>query len=68
VFRLKFLRLEQGVTQRALAKRAKMSNADLCRIESGRTNPTMQELQALGAVLGSTPDRLMDQVIEVSRG
>ena len=67
MYRLKLLRLDARMTQRALAKRARMSNADLCRIESGRTNPTDQELQALGAALVCAPERLMDQ-IEVARG
>jgi transcriptional regulator with XRE-family HTH domain len=66
VYRLKFLRLEQGTSQRALAARAKMSNADLCRIESGRTNPSDRELKALGTALGCAPERLMDHVSEAS--
>lgn len=66
MYRLKFLRLEGGITQRALAKRAGMSNADLCRIEGGRTNPTDQELKALGAALCCPPERLMDHVSESS--
>jgi transcriptional regulator with XRE-family HTH domain len=60
---LKFRRIALGLTQRAVARKAKMFPQVLSDIERGRSNPTPDELTALGKILGE-PDlaRLMVHV------
>ena len=62
MLRLKFLRLERELSQRELAVLAKVTQPELSRIESGRTNPNQRELQALARALGCAPDQLLDHV------
>lgn len=62
VLRLKFLRIERGLSQHQLAALANVPQSDLSRIETGRGIPTRSELSALAAALDCAADRLMDAV------
>jgi transcriptional regulator with XRE-family HTH domain len=63
VLRIKFRRIELNLTQRAVARKAKMFPQVLSDIERGRSNPTPDELTALAKILGeSNPVRLMVHV------
>lgn len=42
---LKTKREQAGLSQREVARRAKMQPAVLCRLESGRSNPTVATVQ-----------------------
>jgi DNA-binding XRE family transcriptional regulator len=50
--RLRELREERGLTQAELARRAGVSNATLCFLESGETQPLPATQRALAAALG----------------
>ena len=56
--KIKRLRVNQGLTQRALAKRAGISNTSLWKIErgGGATAPTLKKL---GDALGVRPSELL---------
>lgn len=56
---LQFLRLEQGLKQPALAKQSGVPQPTISLIESGRLNPTEDELERLGSALGVSPHVLM---------
>jgi transcriptional regulator with XRE-family HTH domain len=62
VLYLKFRRIELRLTQRAVAKKARISTSWLSQIESGRVNPTPDELAGIGKVLDCPTDRLLDHV------
>jgi transcriptional regulator with XRE-family HTH domain len=62
VLRLKFLRLERGLSQHQLAVLTNVRQSELSRIETGRGIPTTSELTALATVLECAADRLMDIV------
>lgn len=70
MLRLKFLRLERGLSQDQLAAATGYSITQpmLSQIESGRFNPTRDELTALADVLGCPTDRLLDHVSAASLG
>ena len=54
------LRSEQGLSQRDLADRSGVSNAEISRLESGgRKNPSPKVLQALAPYLGIAYEELM---------
>ncbi len=67
MIRLKFLRIERGLTQRELADRTQINHSQLCLIESGRLNPRPQELARLADALGCLPERLLEHVIDPMR-
>ena len=61
----KFLRIEQGHSQRGLCRltRNAVKQSELSLIESGRLTPTDRQLQALARALGATPPEvLLEQV------
>lgn len=60
--RLKGLRLEKGLAIRDLAETVNIHRVELSGMESGRVNPTPEELQRLGEVLGCPADRLLDHI------
>ncbi|HEU6440386.1 MAG TPA: helix-turn-helix transcriptional regulator [Terriglobales bacterium] len=45
-------RIEQGLTQEALAQRVGTSNTAICRLESGRHKPSVETLVKIGRALG----------------
>lgn len=49
--RLRDVRLEEGLTQAALAERLEVSPAYVQKLESGRANPTLGQLANLAAAL-----------------
>jgi transcriptional regulator with XRE-family HTH domain len=49
--RLKRLRMEQGLSQRALAARAGLSREYLARLETARQDPTLSTLEKLARAL-----------------
>jgi DNA-binding XRE family transcriptional regulator len=49
-------RLAAGMTQRELARVSGIGQAEISRIESGQSNPTVQTLHALGTPLGVVLD------------
>jgi len=53
------LRLEQGLTQAALAKRAGLSTGYVSLIEQGRANPRLETLSALSKALETSPMDLL---------
>jgi transcriptional regulator with XRE-family HTH domain len=55
--RLRELRVERGLSQRELARRADMTNANLSMIEQGRVSPSIQTLEK---ILRAVPISLAD--------
>lgn len=55
--RLRELRIERGLSQRELARRADMTNANLSMIEQGRVSPSIQTLEK---ILRAVPISLAD--------
>lgn len=45
-------RRETGLTQRELAEKSGISQADICKIETGNGNPTLKTLQRLAGAMG----------------
>jgi transcriptional regulator with XRE-family HTH domain len=45
-------RIEQGLTQKALAQRVGTSETAICRLESGQHKPSVQTLVKIGRALG----------------
>jgi transcriptional regulator with XRE-family HTH domain len=58
--RLKELREVKGLTQEALAKKAKCSRAYLSRLEMGRHDPPLSRLRALAKALGVPVTELLE--------
>jgi transcriptional regulator with XRE-family HTH domain len=49
--KLKQLRAAQGITQEALAKKARLTQVHIARLESGNHDPTLGTLQRLAKAL-----------------
>ncbi|MFH2021993.1 MAG: helix-turn-helix transcriptional regulator [Patescibacteria group bacterium] len=49
---LKKTRKEQGLTQAALAKKAKMPRTTITKVESGSYNPTLSTLMTMAVAMG----------------
>ena len=45
-------RAEQNLSQRQLSERTGITQADICKIETGEANPTLQTIKRLAAGLG----------------
>jgi transcriptional regulator with XRE-family HTH domain len=60
--RLRVARLQRGWTQLQLTARSGVHNADISKIETGRSRPYPRQAQALGAALGLDPACLQDEV------
>ena len=45
-------RTEQNLSQRQLSEKTGITQADICKIEAGEANPTLQTLKRLAAGLG----------------
>ena len=63
---LKILRQLKGKSQWQLGMEAKVPNYKLSQIESGKLEPTVEELQRLASALQTTPEVLRRQVSEES--
>ncbi len=50
--RIRRLREAQGLSQEALARKAKVSRLTVIRIETGRQSPTLESLAGLARALG----------------
>ncbi|MDD9303059.1 MAG: helix-turn-helix transcriptional regulator [Desulfobacter sp.] len=64
---IRTLRMKRGITAEALAGRAKMTRATVAKLESGRGNPTIDTVSALGNVFGLTAAELI-QMAETKEG
>lgn len=64
MLRLKFHRIKKDLSQGDLAALTNITRAEICRIETGRSNATQKELLALSKVLGVPADSLMDHVVD----
>ncbi len=53
-------RLQRGLSQEALAKKARISRGYLARLEIGRHDPTVGTLKRLAKALGVPVTRLLD--------
>ena len=63
MLRCKFIRVVlRELSQADVAALAKLTQADISRIENGRLVPDERELRALARVLGGDPARLLDRV------
>ena len=58
--RLKKLREARGLTQKALAAKAKISRPYLARLETGRHDPHLSRLRKLARALGVKVSELVD--------
>lgn len=59
---LKQIRLEKSISQRELAEKSGISNAEISRLESGeRQKPSPDALKAIAPILGVTYEDLMDK-------
>jgi transcriptional regulator with XRE-family HTH domain len=61
--RMRARRLELGLSQRALAKRADVANADVSRFETGMGIPYESQAQRLARVLRLAPQELVELVV-----
>ncbi len=55
MIRLKYERLDRGITQKGIEVLSGVPQPVVCLIETGRWNPTSDELQRLARVLGVQP-------------
>jgi len=67
VIRLKFERVDRGISQELLAFASKIPQPIISLIETGTWNPTPAQLAALAAVLGIDPPDLLLMDVEVER-
>jgi transcriptional regulator with XRE-family HTH domain len=58
--KLKKLREEKGMSQEALARKAKITREYVNRLEAGRYDPTIGVLQRLAGALGVRVTKLLD--------
>jgi transcriptional regulator with XRE-family HTH domain len=58
--RVKALRLERGMTQAELAKRARISRMHVIRIETARQAPTLGVMERLAKALGVPVTALLE--------
>jgi transcriptional regulator with XRE-family HTH domain len=58
--KLKALREQQGMSQAALGKKAKLTREHVNRLEAGRHGPTMAVLQRLAKALGVPATALLE--------
>ena len=56
----KSLRLEKGLKQHVVAKDIGTSSGNLCRFEGGQQGLSQELLDKLTAILGTTPDELLN--------
>jgi len=59
--RLRTIREGKGLTQRALAAKAKMSVAFLCNVENGKADPSLSTLRRLAKALKVRVVNLLDE-------
>ncbi len=57
--RIRFLRLERGLSQTALADLIDMEKPNMNRLERGGTNPTLLTLRKISTALGITVEHLL---------
>ena len=55
---IKHLRKYYGLSQETLAERMELSRSRLSYIESGRVNPTIQNIKTLGDILGLSLEKI----------
>jgi putative transcriptional regulator len=61
MLKLKILRIQKGIKQKALAARCGIRPATICDLENGRTkNPRSRTLRKIAAELGVPIDALFD--------
>ena len=58
---LKLIRERKGLSQRALAAKAKMSQTFLSNVESGKADPSLSTLTRLAKALGVTVSELVKE-------
>jgi transcriptional regulator with XRE-family HTH domain len=58
---LKLFREHKGLSQRALAAKAKMSQTYLCNVETGKADPSLSTLKRLAKALGITVSELVKE-------
>jgi transcriptional regulator with XRE-family HTH domain len=58
--RLRAIRMEQGLTLRALAARADISPSMLSQVETGKIHPSVTTLYSLVSLLGVSLDKLLE--------
>jgi len=59
--KLRAIRKQRGLSQRALAGKARMSQRFLCNIENGLADPSLSTLRRLAKALGVTVGALVDE-------
>jgi len=59
--RIRASRIRAGLSQEALARRADLSNQTISNMERGESNATVETLQALALVLGTTVGALLGE-------
>jgi transcriptional regulator with XRE-family HTH domain len=69
VIRLKFERIQRGLSQAGLAHLARVPQPVICLIEAGKWNPSPAELGALACALGVAPaEALLTPVVVQADG
>lgn len=66
MIRLKFERIQRGLSQAALERATGVFQSVICQIEIGRRNPTRSEIERLSRALGMDPARALDEVVAVA--
>lgn len=56
------IRERKGLSQRALAAKAKMSYTYLCNVENGKADPSLSTLKRLAKALGVTVSALVKEL------
>ncbi|MDA2911490.1 helix-turn-helix domain-containing protein [Nitrospiraceae bacterium AH_259_D15_M11_P09] len=59
--KLKRIRVQRGLSQRALAAKAKMSVTYLCNVENGKADPSLSTLRRLAKALRVKVVNLLDE-------
>jgi ribosome-binding protein aMBF1 (putative translation factor) len=66
MIRLRHERAQRGLSQARLARRARISNSDLCRIEGGWLRPYPNQLRRLAKALGWPPETADQLLVTMS--
>ena len=64
--RIRNIRKQRGITQEALCELVDMSSSHASHIESGKTKLSLIALVAIANALGTTPDSLLYDNVEIS--
>ena len=68
MLRLKFVRIDRGLTQKQVAQLSQLNTSQICLIEQGQLIPRPDQLKRISKALVVPADRLLDHVSAASLG